>query len=41
MLTLAAKSAEARKKRAGPVTETPIGTGLEVRRARGERPAAA
>lgn len=39
MLTLAAKSAAARKKEAGPVSET-IGTGQEARRDAGEPSAA-
>jgi hypothetical protein len=40
MLTLAARSAAARKRRAGPVTET-IGTGPEARRGAGDPPTAA
>lgn len=39
MLTLAARSAEARKKKAGPVSDA-IGTGQEARRDRGEPQAA-
>jgi len=40
MLTLAAKSAESRRRKAAPAIET-SGTAVEVRRDRGERPAAA
>ncbi len=40
MLTLAAKSAAARKRKAAPAGEEP-GTAAEARRATGERPSAA